>query len=78
MALCYVTGNFLLHSDVVLDNYSGPLSIVTPFGHNANFEKVGIIDRCDYRQGKFLMFYYKTGTMGSVRRCDYRQSFHMV
>jgi hypothetical protein len=26
------------------------LSIVTPFGHNANFEKVGIIDRCDYRQ----------------------------
>src|SRR5215204_3667012 len=34
------------------------LSIVTPFWHNANFEKVGIIGRCDYRQGKILMSYY--------------------
>ena len=40
------------------------MSIVTPFGHNANFEKVGIINRCDYRQRKILiiMFYYESGT----------------
>ena len=54
-----------------------PLSIVTPFWHNANFEKVGIIDRGDYRQRKILMFYYETGTDDTGRRCDYRQSFHM-
>jgi len=29
--------------------YSRPLSIVTPFQHNANSEKMVIIDRCDYR-----------------------------
>ena len=53
------------------------LSIVPPFWHNANFEKVEIIDRGDYRQSKFLMFYYKSGTERGVRKCDYRQSFHM-
>ena len=29
---------------------------------NANFEKVGIIDRGNYRQRKILMFYYEVGT----------------
>ena len=38
------------------------MSIVPPFWHNANFEKVGIIDRGDYRQRKILMFYYEIGT----------------
>ena len=58
--------------------YSQPLSIVTPFRHNANSEKMVIIDRCDYRQRKVLMFHYETGTDDTGRRCDYRQSFHMV
>ena len=37
-----------------------------PFWHNANSEKMGIIDRYNYRQRKILMFYYKSGT-GRVR-----------
>ena len=53
------------------------VSIVPPFWHNANFEKVGIIDRGDYRQRKILMFYYEIGTDDTGRGCDYRQSFHM-
>jgi hypothetical protein len=58
--------------------YSRPLLIVTPFWHNANFEKMVIIDRGDYRQRKIHMFYYETGTHDTWRGCDYRQSFHMV
>ena len=42
--------------------YSQLLSIVPLFWHNANFEKVGIINRGDYRQRKIFMFYYEIGT----------------
>ena len=55
-----------------MSSYSRPLSIVTPFGHNAIFEKMVIIGRCDYRQGKSLMFYYESDTEG---RWDYRKCF---
>ena len=51
-------------SNVIKTEYSRPLSIVTPFGHNAIFEKMVIIGRCDYRQGKSLMFYYESDTEG--------------
>ena len=52
-----------------------PLSIVSLFWHNANFEKVGIIDRRNYRERKILMFYYEIGTDDTGKECDYRQSF---
>ena len=40
-----------------------PLSIVSPFWHNANFEKVGIIDIGDYRQRKSLCSTMKLALM---------------
>ena len=70
--------NVVLITRADCTKYSQPLSIVTPFRHNANSEKMVIIDRCDYRQRKILMFYYETGTNNTGKKCDYRQSFHMV
>ena len=48
---------------------------VHPFWHNANFEKVVILNREDYRQWEILMLYYEIGTENMKRECDYKQEF---
>ena len=54
------------------------LPIVTPFGHNANYEKMVTIERCDYKESQFLMLYYCNGHGGENEKCDYREHFHMM